>query len=143
MIPASLKTSLKTPTILKMVFGVFCLGMMMGGGGAVAATKDTHGLDDAATGAGLPVIGVTGTYAEGTTVDMPSLIGKYIGYILSFLGIIFFVLMIYAGFLWMTARGEEAQVEKARTLIYQAVIGLIIVLSAYAITNYVGTKITQ
>jgi len=55
---------------------------------------------------------------------------------LGLLGTIFIVLIIYAGFLWMTAGGEEEKTKKATTLITQAVIGLAIVLSAYAITVF-------
>ena len=57
---------------------------------------------------------------------------------MAFIGVIFFVLMIYGGFLWMTARGNEQQVEKAKDLIISAVIGLIIIFAAYAITMYLG-----
>ena len=38
----------------------------------------------------------------------------------------------------MTARGNEQQVEKAKILLFQSIIGLIIILSAYIITNFVG-----
>lgn len=69
--------------------------------------------------------------------------GLIIGSILSFIGVIFMILVIYGGFLWMTARGNEQQVEKAKTLIIQSVIGLIIVLSAYAITSLVGGILTN
>ena len=43
--------------------------------------------------------------------------------------------------MWMTAAGNEAQVAKARTLIVAAIIGLLIVLSAYAITSYLADNI--
>jgi cytochrome bd-type quinol oxidase subunit 2 len=56
---------------------------------------------------------------------------------LSLLGTVFFILMIYAGFLWMTARGEEAKVEKAQSTIRRAVIGLAIVMGAYAATIFI------
>ncbi len=56
---------------------------------------------------------------------------------LSFLGVLFLILMIYGGFLWMTARGNEAQVTKSKDLMTAAVIGLIIVLLSYAISNFV------
>ena len=54
--------------------------------------------------------------------------------ILNFLGIIFLCLIIYAGILWMTAGGNDEQIGKAKKLMYQSVIGLIIILSAYSIT---------
>lgn len=57
---------------------------------------------------------------------------------LELLGIIFLALTIYAGALWMTAGGNEEQVGKAKKLLSQAVIGLIIILSAYSITLMVA-----
>lgn len=56
---------------------------------------------------------------------------------LGFLGIIFIVLVVWAGYNWMTAAGNEEKVSKATTTLYRAVIGLIITLSAYAITYFV------
>jgi len=60
-----------------------------------------------------------------------------IGYSLSVLGIIFIVLMTYAGFLWMTAGGEEEKITKARKLIFNSIIALAIVLAAFGITVFV------
>jgi len=65
-----------------------------------------------------------------------------IAVILSFLGAIFLILMIYSGYIWMTAHGNDAQVTKARTIMTQAVVGLLIVVSAYAITMFIGTLFT-
>ena len=50
--------------------------------------------------------------------------------------------MIYGGFVWMTARGNTQAVDTAKDLIYSAVIGLIIVLAAYAITTFVGSLLS-
>ena len=70
--------------------------------------------------------------------NIPAKIGAIIGAVLSFVGILFFVLIIYAGFLWMTARGNEEQVKKAIELITQAAIGLAIISSAYLVTKFIG-----
>ena len=67
--------------------------------------------------------------------------GQIVGAILGFIGVIFLILMIYAGFSWMTASGNESQVDKAKNLITAAIIGLIIVLAAYAITAFIGNQI--
>jgi len=56
---------------------------------------------------------------------------------LSFLSAIFLILIIIAGFRWMTAGGNEEQVKKATGTIRMAIIGLVIVLAAYAITYFV------
>lgn len=63
--------------------------------------------------------------------------------VLSFLGVLFLILMIYGGVLWMTARGKEEQVTKARDLIIAAVIGLIIVLASYAISIFVINALSE
>lgn len=68
--------------------------------------------------------------------------GSLIGAVLSFVGVIFLILMIYAGILWMTAGGNQEQVSKAKNLITSSIIGLIIVFGAYAITSYLGQVIS-
>ncbi len=70
-----------------------------------------------------------------------SKIGSIIGVVLSFVGVIFLILMIYAGLVWMTAQGNQEQVNKAKDLMINAIIGLIIVLAAYAITAFIGTRL--
>ena len=73
--------------------------------------------------------------------DLPTVIGLIIKVILGFLGVILIVLIIYAGFLWMTAGGESKQVDKATAIIKNAIIGLVLILLAYAIADFVITKI--
>ncbi|SRR6056297_1124008 len=74
--------------------------------------------------------------------DPQTIIGDIIGAVLTFVGILFLILVIYGGLLWMTARGNEQQIEKAKNLIGAAIVGLIIVLSAYAITAFIGNVLT-
>lgn len=69
--------------------------------------------------------------------------GQIISVVLSFVGVLFFILMIYAGILWMTASGNEQQIGKAKSLLINAIIGIVIVFSAYAITNFLGTQLIQ
>jgi hypothetical protein len=68
-------------------------------------------------------------------------IGKVIKLALSFLGVILVIIMIYAGFLWMTAGGNEDQVKKAKEWMKNGIIGLVIVLAAYAISDFALTTI--
>jgi len=63
--------------------------------------------------------------------------GAIIGTFLSFLGIIFLILIMYGGFVWMTAGGNEMKVLKAKQVLTQAIIGIIIVLAAYSMTSFV------
>lgn len=69
------------------------------------------------------------------------MIAKIIQAVLSFLGVVFLILIIYAGYTWMTASGNEQQIEKAKKTLTASVIGLIIVISAYAISVFVVKRI--
>ena len=76
-----------------------------------------------------------------TDAEPETLVGEIIAVVLSFLGVVFLILMIYGGFLWMTAGGSEQRVEKAKKLITAAIIGLIVVVSAYAISHLLVTTL--
>lgn len=80
-------------------------------------------------------------YKTDNTVTIYSIVGNIITMVLSFLGIIFLILMVYAGYLWMMAQGNDEQVTRARNMITAAIIGLVIVVSAYAISYFVIEKI--
>ena len=84
----------------------------------------------------LPKFGTQAGYSMYQTTPEP-FIGVIVQATLSLLGIIFIILMIYGGGLWMTAKGNEQQVDKAKDLITAAIIGLIIVVAAYAISYFV------
>lgn len=77
----------------------------------------------------------------GHTVD--SVIASIIQVALSLLGVIFLILMIYGGYLWMTDRGNAEQVEKAKKVITAAIIGLVIVIAAYAISYFVFSRLAS
>lgn len=64
-------------------------------------------------------------------------ISQIIKVVLGFLGIIFLVLILYAGFTWMTAAGNEDKISTAKKTMTAAIIGVAIVLSAYMITYFV------
>lgn len=65
------------------------------------------------------------------------IIGSIINIALGFLGIVLLVYLLYGGFLWMTSGGSEDGVKKAQTMIKNAVIGLVIIVAAFAISNFV------
>ena len=69
--------------------------------------------------------------------SLPEIAGAIIGTFLSFLGIIFLILIMYGGFVWMTSAGNEMKVYKAKQVLQQAIVGMIIVLAAYSITSFV------
>lgn len=73
---------------------------------------------------------------------LPALIGKIVGAGLALLGVIFFVIIIYAGIVWMMAMGKEEKVNEAKDMIVAAILGLVVVLAAYAITRLIGVVFT-
>ena len=64
-------------------------------------------------------------------------IGKAVAMIMGFVGIIFLIMIIVAGFQWMTAGGNEDTAKKAKDRLVSATVGLLIVMSAYLITFFV------
>ena len=58
-------------------------------------------------------------------------------YLLTFLGIIAVIVILYGGFVWLTAGGNEDKVGKAKKLIVAGIIGLIVVLAAFVIVQFV------
>ncbi|MEI6288439.1 MAG: pilin [bacterium] len=76
--------------------------------------------------------------AKLTKVDsLQTLIGRIIQTALGFLGIGFLGLILFGGYEWMTAQGDSGKVNKAKDLIKNAIIGVIIILCAYSITYFV------
>ncbi|KKW42725.1 MAG: hypothetical protein UY92_C0004G0061 [Candidatus Magasanikbacteria bacterium GW2011_GWA2_56_11] len=73
--------------------------------------------------------------------DVLSISGKVVKGALGMVGLVFFVLMVYAGIRWMTARGDEDAASKSRDTMIAAVIGLIIIVASYAITSFVTDRI--
>ncbi len=87
-----------------------------------------YGLDKAAKKAGLASTG------KG---DIIGVVGTIIDLVLGYLGLVFLVLTIYGGLIWMTAGGNPENVKKAKSLITNAVIGLFIIFASYGIAHLV------
>jgi len=68
---------------------------------------------------------------------VPDILAAVVQGFLGLLGVIFLILLIYGGYTWMTARGEEEKVEKAKDTIRRAIIGLAIIVAAFSITYFV------
>lgn len=71
------------------------------------------------------------------TQDVRVVIARIIRIALGFVGIVMVVLIMYGGWLWMSAGGNSEQINKAKKVIINAAIGLAIMLSAYAIVLFV------
>lgn len=90
---------------------------------------------------GLDIVGDAGATAgyDAATNEttFATTIGTGIRVLLSFVGIIFTVLTVYSGILWMTARGNESQVEDAKKTLQNSLIGLLIAIGSYSISGFV------
>lgn len=125
--------------ITKSVFSFLITSFIIAGFFSILpVSADDYGLSQSAN--------VVDAYKDQTTSPdsnfLSKRIGSIIGLVLSFVGVIFLILMIFAGLTWMTASGNQEKVSKAKDLMINAVIGLVIVMAAYAITAFVGDKLT-
>jgi len=75
--------------------------------------------------------------------ELPVIIGNIIYVILGFLGVVFFILVLFGGFTWMTAQGKGDQVSKAVDIVKNAALGLIIVLASYAVTSFILNSVLE
>lgn len=85
---------------------------------------------------GLGVTGVhSGLFSTAFSTGIDWTISRIITTALSLVGILFLVLMLYSGYIWMMDKGEAKDIEKAKDNIKSAIIGLIIIFGAYVITK--------
>ena len=83
-------------------------------------------------------LGAVGTeLGSSADVGLEELIANGINVLLVALGIVFLILVVYAGFLYLTSQGDPEKGKKAIKLLTQAVIGLVIIIAAYAIASFV------
>jgi hypothetical protein len=88
--------------------------------------------------AATPDLGLSYGAATGLAATDPRIVvGKIIQIFLGLLGVIALGLIIYGGFLWMTAAGNEEQIDRAKKVLTSAIIGLVIILSAFGITTFI------
>ncbi len=69
--------------------------------------------------------------------DLRTAIAGIINVILGFLGVVAVVIVLAGGFKWMTSQGEASRIDEAKKLIGAGVIGLAIVLAAFAVASFV------
>ncbi|MFA5886837.1 MAG: hypothetical protein WC863_03610 [Patescibacteria group bacterium] len=83
------------------------------------------------------VAGQGGYETNPAIASTPIIIGTVVGAFINFLGITFIILIIIAGYHWMTANGSEEKVEKAKETIKQALIGLAVAIAAWAMWRFI------
>ncbi|MBI2484626.1 hypothetical protein HYW18_00500 [Candidatus Uhrbacteria bacterium] len=85
----------------------------------------------------LDTIGQNAGLSDAQASDLPTLIGNIVNVVLGVLGIVFVILVVYGGIQYMLAQGDPKKVEHGVAIIRQAIIGLVITVAAYAISNFV------
>ncbi len=70
------------------------------------------------------------------------IVNNIINILFGLLGIVAVVLIMYGGFLWLTAAGEEDKAQQGTKLIFQAFIGLAIILAAYMLAYFILAQLT-
>lgn len=75
--------------------------------------------------------------------DIRDTIAAIIKTVMGLLGIVAVVIVLIGGFYWMTAGGDEGRVETGKKWIFSGIIGLAIILSAYALTSFVFDSLLQ
>ncbi len=83
------------------------------------------------------VAGQGGYETNPAIASTPIIVGTVVGAFINFLGITFIILIIIAGYHWMTANGSEEKVEKAKETIKQALIGLAVAIAAWAMWRFI------
>lgn len=106
---------------------------------SIASAKDY----DFATDSGLKQTSTGAGYDTASSTQLTGYVSQIISVILSVLGVIFLAFTIYGGIIWMTAAGNEERVKKAKELIIESVIGVIIVIVAYAISYFILSATTN
>ncbi len=78
-------------------------------------------------------------YAEGLVreTNLRDFVINVTNFILGFLGLIAILIIVYGGFLYLTAAGEQEKAEKGKKSVTYAIIGIVLILGSYAIVNTV------
>src|SRR3989344_9114848 len=90
-----------------------------------------------------PSIEFPTSFADFSSQDLKVTIANIVRIVVGFIGIIFLLLVLYGGFVWMTSQGEPDKINRAKKIIFSATIGLLITLSAYSIAGFIVTSLQQ
>lgn len=82
-------------------------------------------------------------FADFGNNDPRIIAGRIVQIFLGLLGVIAVIIIIYGGWLWMTAQGAPDKTQKARDVLRDAIIGLLIILSAFAIATFIISRLTS
>jgi len=78
-----------------------------------------------------------GPYQAADEYTLSEILGQIAAAFLSLLAVIFIILIVLAGYNWLTAGGNEQKIEKAKNTMTRSIIGLVIILGAWAIWTFI------
>ncbi|MBU2542348.1 hypothetical protein KJ785_02200, partial [Patescibacteria group bacterium] len=115
--------------LLSFLLTLVCGGFLLAG--FAYAQTDIYGLNPVSNNIGLG------------SDDIRLTIAKIIRAVLGLLGIIAIGIMLYGGFIYMTAGGNEERIGTAKKILINGVIGLVIILSSFSIAQFLINKLSQ
>lgn len=118
---------------LSILFQLFALSNLP----ALAAPATTTAAPDSPASLMTKGLSDSNTTAGYTALPIPLLVGRMIGLVIGLIGMVFVVKMVQAGILYMTAAGDGKKVDEAKKIIVQSIIGIVLVIAAYAISSFV------
>ena len=83
-----------------------------------------------------------GTTALGTNVPLVQTVARVINIALGFLGVLAIIIILYAGYIWMTSRGNEEKIGQAKRIMSAGAIGLAIIFAAYGIASFIVSQLS-
>lgn len=116
---------------LRYFSGLFCIAVFL-----FTAIPTVHGQAAKSIREGLRTAGSAADLGD-SQVDLPVIFGQLINAVLGLIGILLLGYLLYGGFLWMTAGGSTEQVKKAKDVMKNTLIGIIIIVLSYAIADFV------
>lgn len=118
---------------MRKIYTLLALGLL---NATHVAQAQTAALDN------LKAVG-TSAYGAKANTDIKVTIASIIQALLGFIGIVFFILILWGGVQWMTSGGNEKKLEDAKKRILNASIGLALVLMSYAIASTINKWLSQ
>lgn len=114
---------------MKKILCILVFGVLLFAGIDAALASAGFGLNNTANQAGYQTTGASATIAGRVQLVVSAILGL--------MALAFFLLTMYGGIIWLTARGNDEKVSSAKAIIEAAVIGLVIVSASYAIATFV------
>lgn len=101
--------------------------------------QTTTNINSALNQAGFSGFGMTSQ--EASSIGLGGLVGTYVTVFLGFVGTIAFVVFLYGGFLWLTARGNDDQVADAKKYLFNGTVGVAVIVLAYSAAYFITAQL--